>query len=453
MSKRLAGLVEAANVLARSVFDELDTELAPEVLLVSLPGVQDTGARVHDVRRGESVVELDLASCEGDPGAIRRQVVDALRRESPGAATFVARARFVEDRPVLAALRLSDPVYGSYHALKGPSMQGAPRLARSLLEATVTTFLAAVADALADPAAAQRPLSFSHSPDEILRAAGRVLMQTPATMAGTLAAAPAFFQTCHRISAMPYEGREGSGRLLVAAAGHPAVHVDLAFPTRIDLGDHRAVRKVLEMTGEGLAMVSDSTHVAGLGRVVEGYDRSAEDLYEVRFRGHATWELCHADSILMRVADGAPRLPQWDLDEDEFRRLLGEVFASSRVDVLWRIAIEAARQHRGTMVVISAEAEAEAARLGPQALRLVPVPLTPERIPLLTAIDGALLVDTDGYCHAVGVILDGRASRRGDPARGARFNSAVRYVDASDHPAVAIVISEEGGVDLIRPLA
>ena len=143
---------------------------------------------------------------------------------------------------------------------------------------------------------------------------------------------------------------------------------------------------------------------------------------------------------------------QQRVGSDRFRRLLGEVFASPRVDALWKIAIEAARQHRGTMVVISQEAEAEAARLGPQALGLVPVPLTPDRVPLLTAIDGAVLVDTDGYCHAVGVILDGRASRRGDPARGARFNSAVRYVDASDHPCVAIVISEEGGVDLIRPL-
>jgi DNA integrity scanning protein DisA with diadenylate cyclase activity len=111
------------------------------------------------------------------------------------------------------------------------------------------------------------------------------------------------------------------------------------------------------------------------------------------------------------------------------------------------------RQRRGTTVVISERARDEAVRLGNQSLRLEPFALTPEAVPMLTAIDGAVLMDPEGRCHAIGVILDGRASRRGDPARGARFNSAVRYVDGSDHACVAIVISEEGGVDLLRPLA
>ena len=70
-------------------------------------------------------------------------------------------------------------------------------------------------------------------------------------------------------------------------------------------------------------------------------------------------------------------------------------------------------------------------------------------MPLLTAIDGALLVDPDGTCTAIGVILDGRATRGGDPARGARFNSAVRYVEGADHPCLAMVVSEEGTVDVI----
>jgi hypothetical protein len=73
----------------------------------------------------------------------------------------------------------------------------------------------------------------------------------------------------------------------------------------------------------------------------------------------------------------------------------------------------------------------------------------------LTGIDGAVLLDTDGYCHAIGAILDGQATPEGDPARGARFNSAVRYLRSlTDRqiPALAVVVSEDGGVDLIPDL-
>lgn len=67
-------------------------------------------------------------------------------------------------------------------------------------------------------------------------------------------------------------------------------------------------------------------------------------------------------------------------------------------------------------------------------------------------IDGATLVDVDGRCHAVGVILDGEATGAGDPARGSRFNSSLRYQAASRHAAVAVVVSDDGYVDLVPDL-
>jgi hypothetical protein len=280
-------------------------------------------------------------------------------------------------------------------------------------------------------------------------------MRTPALAIGKPAAADTFFQTCHRISTTDYEGREGSGGMLVAPERHPHVRLEVTLRSRIDLRDHRAVRKVLEMTGDGLSMVSDSVALLGLGKMGDGYDRASESVFEVHFGSHAAWTFGHAGAVLMAVADGSPRLPQGDLDEDEFRRVLGEVFGDrAELDYrrLWGVAREAARQRRGTIVVVAREAASEASRMGGQALAFHPIALTPERVRLLTAIDGAVLVDVAGGCHAAGVILDGRASRRGDPARGARFNSAIRYVDASESPCVALVISESGSVDLVRPI-
>jgi hypothetical protein len=54
-------------------------------------------------------------------------------------------------------------------------------------------------------------------------------------------------------------------------------------------------------------------------------------------------------------------------------------------------------------------------------------------------------------CHGFGTILDGMATESGDPSRGARYNSALRYVESA-WPCLAVVVSEDGGVDLIPNL-
>ncbi|MDG6027352.1 MAG: hypothetical protein E3K40_11715 [Candidatus Brocadia sp.] len=41
------------------------------------------------------------------------------------------------------------------------------------------------------------------------------------------------------------------------------------------------------------------------------------------------------------------------------------------------------------------------------------------------------------------------ANETGDSGRGARYNSAIRYVGTSKYPCIAIVISEDGGVGFI----
>ena len=122
---------------------------------------------------------------------------------------------------------------------------------------------------------------------------------------------------------------------------------------------------------------------------------------------------------------------------------------SAKIERLWDVVLEASRQKSGTILVITTEALAEADRLKLQCTLIEPVPLTPLITRLVTAIDGAVLLDPEGYCYSIGVILDGKASGNGDSTRGARYNSAVRYVASSAHPCMAIVVSEDGMVDVI----
>jgi len=64
-------------------------------------------------------------------------------------------------------------------------------------------------------------------------------------------------------------------------------------------------------------------------------------------------------------------------------------------------------------------------------------------------------MNTECTCYAIGVIIDGIASGNGHTGRGARYNSAITYINDSvlietrDEKLCAIVISEDGDIDLI----
>ena len=62
-----------------------------------------------------------------------------------------------------------------------------------------------------------------------------------------------------------------------------------------------------------------------------------------------------------------------------------------------------------------------------------------------------MIVDTEGVCHPIGAILDGVAGKPGNTARGARYNSAITYVDFEVemlHKSVAIIVSSDDTVDI-----
>ena len=86
----------------------------------------------------------------------------------------------------------------------------------------------------------------------------------------------------------------------------------------------------------------------------------------------------------------------------------------------------------------------------------------------MASIDGAILADFNGNCHAYGVILDGKAvtdsnDNNGNKDRGARYNSTKTYLDSvvdgsgsqgdagtgNIKPArIGIVRSEDGMLDI-----
>jgi len=294
--------------------------------------------------------------------------------------------------------------------------------------------------------------------DEILARAGDRLMEAPIFAGRGIEGLYGLFKACNFISSLTYERATSVGEMLIARQDHPNIQATLTLEKPLSLHQHRAVRKLLEISSVGDAILTNGASVTGFGKFFGNYDESKADLLRVRFTGYHKWELCHADHKLMRVDFGKPALPLPPLNQQRFTDDLERIFkgiSQSAIKNLFELSEEACRQRHGTVLVMTPEAASESKRLASQATGLVPVSLTPKLLKSVTAIDGAVMLDTNGICHAIGVILDGEAVEFGNPARGARYNSSLRYaaqMDARKKDCVVVVVSEDGTAEWIPEL-
>lgn len=345
---------------------------------------------------------------------------------------------------VTVVLQLAGDCYDGYYVLPKQSHTRPGNLPH----AAVLEFLHDCTRALreADTADNDQPM-LDRDYNELLRSAGRRLMLgvSPGSTHG-------LYDACNGVAALRHEGDEGIGTLLVSRRLHPAIVPVLTLETPVTLRDHRSVRKLLELSEGHTALISDASHIFGLGQPVSENDSQYEPLVTVHFTNHYSWEVSHAGHVLMRVVSNTPRLPQGKVAAENFARVAAIVFPTlnhDSIDYLWDLAKSATSQPTGTILVISTGAAQEAQRLSRQSFRVVPRIMTPSVLRLVTNIDGAVLIEPNGMCYAIGAILDGLATEKGDSSRGSRFNSALRYVNSSKYPVLAVVVSEDGWIDLL----
>ena len=293
--------------------------------------------------------------------------------------------------------------------------------------------------------------------DELLRESGKDFMYTISQVGQNFDGLHGLFETCNAISALKYEGGEGLGKLIIAKKDHPNIKMSLTLTEPIDIHNFRKVRKFLELSDDDSIIICDSALIYGLGQLHGKYNPTEESLFEIRFLSHYKWELSHDRNPMLIVTYGEPLLPKENVDREKFFSTIKRVFTGiekSQIDDLWLLTLKATEQSHGTMLVISDKAETEAQRLGKQSFQLKPLKLTSTIIHQLTTIDGAVLMDRDSTCFAIGVILDGLATNKGDSSRGARYNSAIRYYEyyGKDEPTLILIVSEDGMINLIPDL-
>ncbi|UYZ58961.1 DNA integrity scanning protein DisA nucleotide-binding domain protein [Hymenobacter latericus] len=473
---------QAAQVMADGIFDDLDQDLRPEVMLLGIPNdggpavclepeqcglpseaFAEVMTRGQYLRRAKEATmplvegyttEMMTRRFEGMGLRLAvQEVLDELEKKSSALRSFAGWPVLIGEFFVVTILRVRRKFLKAHPALQPNRFytDGRP-LASSLIEAAVRRFHEECIKSLTEPDPGSGLLLRPRDTDEVVRSAGKLLMDTPAQALGMDPAAAKLFNTLNTVSSLRYEGTAGVGQVLLARRGHPNVQEIFALTCPTPLSDYRAVRKLLQMTSNDVSLLSDGENVYALGRQVGNYDSSREDLFVISFLHHYVWEFRHGGQVIMRSSYGQPSLPQTRLSRSEFRQGLRQTFGltdPAKVERLWDVLVEASRQQSGTLVVITTEALAEADRLKLQCTLIEPVPLTPLITRLVTAIDGAVLIDPEAYCYSIGVILDGKASGRGSSTRGARYNSALRYVESSPYPCMAIVVSEDGLVDIL----
>jgi len=325
-------------------------------------------------------------------------------------------------------------------------------ITRSLAHGCIQASLVLARKALYQPDAGDSLYVLGVTADELAQRAAANLVTSSVKLTGSMYGSE-FYSALTAVSTTRYEGDAGFGSIIAASDGDADVAVDVRLRKPVRLSETRTLRKLLEISDrDKLGLLTDGQTIFGLGHVLETYDPVDERVFEFHVVGEGQWLMRHGDVALLQVEFGKPRLPTERIDKARFADTVSRVFVDESADSerLWQLALAAADQAHGTMLVISEGAADEAARLSAQATLIEPALLSPELLRQATGIDGAVLCDPDGTCHALGVILDGTATAEGDRARGARYNSALRYL-ASAKPATMIVLVSEDGMINVLP--
>ena len=411
---------------------------------------------VHDLRFPSE--EMHEARHEYFRDTARAAAVEAAMQQAPagqGRTFFVGQSAPVGDFEVHPVLSVDSENLDALPRLETSSIDGVP-LTVSLAHGIISELLRTATHALlaAKPPRTISPLEDDVPTDAIRRSANHLVFSTAMIAGETLA--KGLFDSFEALASTAYEGRAGAGSVILASDGHP--HVDVAVRLRVPISvrERLQFRKLLEISGPDLSLLVDGTTIYGLGGVAPEYDGSTEDVFRFSIIEQGIWMMSHHGSPLLRVANGHPQLPRPRMSPSLFVDSMRRVFASvsdDNIRSIWRLAQTAVGQSKGTMLVVTTAAAQEAKRLAPQALAIEPQTIDSALLRSLTKIDGAVLLTPDGTCHAVGVILDGIATGVGDPGRGARYNSAVRYTAASSAPCLIVIVSEDGMIDVHPELA
>jgi len=474
-----------AEGTAKRVFKSLNSRLHPSVFLVGVledqlserhpvclepesPGINVTAFKnIHSVAATLRSVDPESRMFQSHPVAqehqdrrldiksYRNAILEILNRENAYSDDkyFISYPAKIYGYLVFVLLKFNKSGLDETYSLTKTKFNDRFEISSSFTDSLIKVFLNSCKEALYNPTPG--PDGLNRNEDEMYRLAGNEFMYTISQAGGNFDGLHGLYDACNTISSLRYEGSEGIGKVVIAKRGHKNIKMILELADPIDVSNYRKVRKFLEVADKNSVVFSDSAFIYGLAEITGKYNPSEESLFEIEFLQHYKWEVKHDGNAMMTVAYMQPNIPKDKIDKRKFELDIVRIFNKIEkrdIEYLWDLINQATQQLHGTMLVITDNAKNEASRLGKQSFALNPIKLNKEYFKTITSIDGAVLLDRKGICHAIGVILDGKATKNGDASRGARYNSAIRYLEGVRKPTLIVIISEDGMINLIPDL-
>jgi len=152
----------------------------------------------------------------------------------------------------------------------------------------------------------------------VARSAGERLARSAAVLSGEPMGAEGVFRAIGALATSRYEGTIGRGNLTLCSHSAAATEILVTLKDPVPLRDLRTLRKLLEISAEGLTVLTDGQHAFGLGRVSQDYTPEDESHFSVRIVDNGVWQLDHSDRALMRVEHSIPEIPKPALERSEF---------------------------------------------------------------------------------------------------------------------------------------
>ena len=267
------------------------------------------------------------------------------------------------------------------------------------------------------------------------------------------------YETLCLLSSAPYEKSQNRGRLGIATPTALKSDSLIHFTSPIELKKEnvRVIRKMMELSDRrNTILIVDDGEVVGVYSVPDSKGKYSGT--GVIFRGYGKWDLFSDKNGSIMSFDSV----MISLINQSLERRVKEGFRAAGITdygekKILEIVEQAKRQSHGTTIIVTDHAASECERLkkANRAVGIQPVTVDEKTILSLSAIDGAMIIDPQGICYAIGAILDGATVNEGTIARGARYNSAITYVDywssglaEEKIRAVAIIVSSDDTVDV-----
>ncbi|HSN66853.1 MAG TPA: DNA integrity scanning protein DisA nucleotide-binding domain protein, partial [Fusibacter sp.] len=376
---------------------------------------------------------------------------DLMNAENPG--VYQSEAFVYKSKVYLFAMQFDPKVLDTFYKIP----HSAELRLRSLLDTIIYETLSYINECAQGLVHGEDILEKSHS--ELIKLSGRHFLQ--GILRNDSVVNP--FEKINKISSLSYEKSFSDGKILLmnnqAALAFATKHLLktlVQFEEKIPLASTRHIRKILELSNSEVYLLSDGEFLYSTVEFTLPHE-TQYNFFTIEFNNYFSWQLNHNGNKLMQVTHEEVFIPKPKVSFFNFSMEVKKIFPdleSKKILNLYRLTLEALKQVKGTIIVVSKNARSEAHRLRNQGFLIEAPPLSPSIIRSITSIDGAVLMDIDGFCHGIGVILDGIATEKGDPSRGARYNSAIRYVETiaktpNYADCFAIVISEDGDVDMI----